>query len=329
MMPKATAMRFSEFGGPEVLCLSSLPLSAPAKGEIQIRHLAIGVNFIDIYHRKGVFAPPLPLPAIPGVEGVGEVLAVGPDVSGFAPGQRVAYVGGPPAGYASHRNLPAARALPLPQDMDPVMVAACLFKGLTAEYLTRRCVRLHPGDTVLFHAAAGGVGSLACQWLHARGIRVIGTVSTEEKAARARARGCAHAIVAPAVDFREEVRRLTGGTGVQVVYDSIEADTFERSLDCLAPRGTMVSFGESAGPVGPIGIASLGAKGSLFLTRPSIAHYTADRAELEAAATRLFTAIRTGVLTLDAPRSYALAQAAQAHADIEARKTMGAVVLLP
>lgn len=329
MSQETSAIRFAEFGGPKVLFPSSVPLAAPAKGEIQIRHSAIGVNFIDIYHRKGVFAPLLPLPAIPGVEGVGEVVAIGPEVFDFAVGQRVAYVGGPPGGYACHRNLPAARALPVPQDLDAVTLAACLFKGLTAEYLTHRCVSLHPGDTVVFHAAAGGVGTLACQWLRARGITVIGTVSSEEKAAHARARGCSHVIVSTAADFRDEVKRLTGGKGVRVVYDSVGAETFDRSLDCLTPRGTMVSFGESSGPVEPIKIATLGAKGSLFLTRPSIAHYTADRSEFEAAAKRLFAAIGNGVLTLDAPRRYALSQAAQAHADIEARKTTGSVVLLP
>lgn len=329
MSRTTTAIRFSDFGGPEVLSPVEIPLADPGKGEIQIRQTAIGFNYIDIYHRKGVFGPKLSLPAIPGVEGVGEVIAVGAEVGGFAIGDRVAYVGGPPGGYATHRNLPAARALHVPGDMDGTLVAASLFKGLTAEYLTHRCVDLRPGDTVLFHAAAGGVGALACQWLKARGVMVIGTVGSEEKVQRARTQGCAHVILYTRDDFRDEVKQMTDGKGVRAVYDSVGADTFERSLDCLQPRGTLVSFGESSGPVAPVPVGALGAKGSLFLTRPSIAHYTADRGEFEAAAVRLFAAMRDGVLTVEKPRSYPLADAARAHADVEARRTMGSVVLLP
>ncbi|WP_417808568.1 quinone oxidoreductase family protein [Thioclava sp.] len=329
MSQTTTAIRFSNFGGPEVLLPVEVPLAAPGNTEIQIRQTAIGFNYIDVYHRKGVFGPKLPLPATPGVEGVGEVTAVGTEVSGFAIGDRVAYVGGPPGGYARHRNLPAARALLVPDDLDSTIVAASLFKGLTAEYLTHRCVNLQPGDTVLLHAAAGGVGALASQWLKALDVTVIGTVGTDEKAQRARAQGCAHAIVYTRDDFRDEVKRITGSKGVKVVYDSVGADTFERSLDCLQPRGTMVSFGESSGPVAPLQIGTLGAKGSLYLTRPSIAHYTADRGEFEAAAERLFTAIRDGVLTVEMPHAYPLTDAAKAHADAESRKTMGALVLVP
>jgi len=329
MSQTTTAIRFSNFGGPEVLVPEEVPLAAPGKAEIQIRQTAIGFNYIDVYHRKGVFGPKLPLPATPGVEGVGEVTAIGADVSGFAIGDRVAYVGGPPGGYARHRNLPAARALHVPDDLDSMIVAASLFKGLTAEYLTHRCVSLRPRDTVLLHAAAGGVGALASQWLKALGFTVIGTVGTDEKAQHARAHGCAHTIVYTRDDFREEVKRITDGKGVKVVYDSVGADTFERSLDCLQSRGTMVSFGESSGPVVPLQIGTLGAKGSLYLTRPSIAHYTADRSELEAAADRLFAAIRDGVLTVEKPRTYPLTEAAQAHEDAESRKTIGALVLVP
>ena len=217
-MPQTvTAIRFSEFGGPEVFAPQETSLPDPGPGEIQIRQSAIGFNYIDIYHRKGVFGPRLPLPAVPGVEGVGEVIATGADVTGFKPGDRVAYVGGPPGGYATCRNLPAARALHLPEGLSDQLVASGLFKGLTAEYLTHRCVSLQAGDTVLLHAAAGGVGSLASQWLSALGVTVIGTVSTEEKAARARAQGCAHVIIYGRDDFRDEVRRLTGGKGVRVV----------------------------------------------------------------------------------------------------------------
>ncbi|MBD9529483.1 quinone oxidoreductase [Paracoccus sp. PAR01] len=329
MIHTSTAIRFSKFGGPEVLSYVEMPLAAPGKDEIQIRQIAIGFNYIDVYHRKGVFGPKLPLPATPGVEGVGEVTAIGAEVMGFAIGDRVAYVGGPPGGYARHRNLPAARALHVPGDLDSTIIAASLFKGLTAEYLTHRCVSLQPGDTVLLHAAAGGVGTYASQLLKALGVTVIGTVSTEEKAQRARARGCADVILYSRNDFRDEVKRLTGGKGVRVVYDSVGADTFERSLDCLQPRGTLVSFGESSGPIDPLQIGTLGAKGSLYLTRPSIAHYTADRGEFETAAERLFGAIRDGVLLVDEPRTYPLADAARAHSDVESRRTMGAVVLLP
>lgn len=323
------AIRFSEFGGPQVLSYEETALAGPGAGEIQIRQTAIGVNYIDIYHRKGVFGPRLPLPAIPGVEGVGTVIAVGAGVSDFTAGDRVAYVGGPPGGYSTRRNLPAARTLHVPESLSDDLVAASLFKGLTAEYLTHRCVDLQPGDTVLLHAAAGGVGSLACQWLRSRGVTVIGTVGTEEKAQVALARGCDHVILYRRDDFRDEVMRITGGKGVRVVYDSVGADTFSRSLDCLRPRGTLVSFGESSGPVDPLAIGTLGAKGSLFLTRPSIAHYTADRGEYEAAAARLFAAMRDGALIVERPLAYPLAEAARAHADIEARRTSGSVVLLP
>ncbi len=329
MTLSTNAIQFSEYGGSDVLSFRQIDLVPPGKGEIQIRHHAIGVNYIDIYHRKGVFAPKLPLPGSLGVEGVGEIIAVGADVAGFAVGDRVAYVGGPPGGYATHRNLPAARALHLPAGLDSEGVAATIFKGLTAEYLTHRCVTLRPGDTVLLHAAAGGVGSLASQWLKALGVTVIGTVSTEEKAESARAQGCDHVILYSREDFGERVAQITGGRGVKVVYDSVGADTFTRSLDCLQPRGTLVSFGESSGPVAPLQISALGAKGSLFVTRPSIAHYTADRAEYDAAAKRLFAAMATGTIKTERPRVYPLDQAAQAHADLEGRKTKGAVVLLP
>lgn len=324
-----SSIRFSDYGGPDVLSLSNIELPAPGPGEIQIRHAAIGVNYIDIYHRKGVFGPKLPLPSGLGVEGVGEIVAVGPDVSAFKVGDRVAYVGGPPGGYATHRNLPAARAIHVPAGLDSVTVAASVFKGLTAEYLTHRCVSLQPGDTVLFHAAAGGVGSFASQWLKALGVTVIGTVSTEAKAQIARAQGCDHVIIYSHDDFRDEVMRITGGKGVRVVYDSVGAHTFMRSLDCLQPRGTMVSFGESSGPVEPLAVGTLGAKGSLFLTRPSIAHYTADRVEYEGAAERLFSAMRDSTVVAGKPSVYPLAEAAQAHADLESRRTTGAVVLLP
>lgn len=321
--------RFSEYGGAEVLTLCDVGIAAPEKGEIQVRHHAIGVNYIDIYHRKGVFAAKLPLPSGLGVEGVGEVTAIGADVTDFAIGDRIAYVGGPPGAYATYRNLPAARAVTVPEAIDCQVVAATIFKGLTAEYLVHRCVAVAPGDAALVHAAAGGVGSLACQWLRTRGATVIGTVGGAAKMDNARANGCDHVIDYRAEDFRSRVAELTGGKGVRVVYDSVGADTFQGSLDCLQPRGTLVSFGESSGPVPPLEIATLGAKGSLFVTRPSIAHYTADRAEYVAAANRLFSALADGSIRPGGITQYALKDASKAQADLEARRTSGSVILLP
>ncbi|SNR47905.1 quinone oxidoreductase family protein [Paracoccus sediminis] len=323
------AIRISGFGGRNVLSLDRIDLPAPGPGEIQLRHLAIGLNFIDIYHRKGVFAAPLSLPSGLGVEGVGEVTLIGDGVAGIAPGDRVAYVGGPPGAYATARNLPAARAITVPDGIDSATMAAMIFKGLTAEYLIHRCVAVRPGDRVLFHAAAGGVGSIACQWLKAIGAEVIGTVGSGAKADAARRNGCDHVIVTGSEDVAASVRRITGGKGVRVAYDSVGADTFAGSLDSLAPRGTLVSFGESSGPVAPLAVASLGAKGSLFLTRPSIAHYTADRAEYKAAAQRLFAAMADGTLAPPQVTTYPLADAARAQDDMENRRTQGSVVLLP
>ncbi|MDI7861283.1 quinone oxidoreductase [Rhizobiaceae bacterium n13] len=328
-MTEAHVFRFSKFGAPDVLEWRTQALADPAPGEIQIRHLAIGVNYIDIYHRRGVFAAPLPLPSGLGVEGVGVVTALGDGVTGFSVGQRIAYVGGPPGAYATHRTLPAARALVVPDGLDSIEVAALVFKGLTAEYLIHRCAPVLRGETVLFHAAAGGVGSIACQWLRQIGATVIGTVSSARKAEVARANGCDHAIVYSETDFQARVAEITGGKGVDVVYDSVGAETFMKSLDCLRPRGTLVSFGESSGPVPPLNVALLGAKGSLYVTRPSIAHYTAVRSEFEAAAKSLFAAIADGVVRASGVTTYPLADAHKAHEDLEARRTSGSVVLLP
>lgn len=329
MTAQTQAILFSQFGGPDVLAPQRIPLPPPAAGEIQLRHRAIGLNFIDIYHRRGVFTAPLPLPSGLGVEGVGDVTAVGAGVMGFATGDRVAYVGGPPGAYAEARNLPAARAIAVPDGIDDTTVAAALFKGLTADYLIHRCVAVQPGDRVLFHAAAGGVGSLACQWLRAIGATVIGTVGSDAKADTARRNGCDHVIVLDNGDVAARVREITGGTGVRVAYDSVGAHTFAASLDSLAPRGTLVSFGESSGTVPPLALASLGAKGSLSVTRPSIAHYTADRAEYEAAARRLFAALTDGTLAPPKVATYQLTDAARAQDDLENRRTEGSVVLLP
>ncbi|GGF72700.1 quinone oxidoreductase [Paracoccus acridae] len=329
MTTQTRAIRLSRFGGPDVLSLQDVELPSPGPGEIQVRHLAIGLNFIDIYHRKGIYGAPLSLPSGLGVEGVGHVTALGEGVTGFAPGDRIAYVGGPPGAYALARNLPAARALGVPDEIDDTTVAAMIFKGLTAEYLIHRCVAVAPGDRVLFHAAAGGVGSIACRWLASIGAEVIGTVGSEAKADAARRNGCAHVIVSGAEDIAARVRQITGGGGVRVAYDSVGADTFAASLDSLAPRGTLVSFGESSGPVPPLAVSLLGAKGSLFLTRPSIAHYTADPDEYRAAARRLFAAMADGTLAPPQVTTYPLDQAAQAQDDMENRRTQGSVVLLP
>ena len=329
MTAQTHAIRLPRFGGPDALSLDRIDLPDPGPGEIQVRHDAIGVNFIDIYYRRGVFAAPLPLPSGLGVEGVGQVTAVGEGVTGFAPGDRVAYVGGPPGAYSDMRNLPAARAVKAPEGIDDTTLAAMTFKGLTAEYLIHRCVAVRPGDRVLFHAAAGGVGSIACQWLHAIGAEVIGTVGSQAKVDTARRNGCAHVIVAGTEDIADRVKQITGGAGVRAAFDSVGADTFAASLDSLAPRGILVSFGESSGPVPPLPVASLGARGSLFVTRPSIAHYTADPAEYRAAAQRLFAAMADGTLAPPQVTTYPLDRAAQAQDDMENRRTQGSVVLLP
>lgn len=329
MTNTAKSFLFSEYGSPDVLTLHDVELPDPAAGEVQIKQSAIGVNFIDIYHRKGVFAPKQPLPSGLGMEGVGVITAVGSGVTGFNEGDRIAYAGGPLAGYATHQNLPVARALKIPNELDSKVVAAMLFKGLTAEYLIHRCVDVQPDETVLFHAAAGGVGSIACPWLKSRGVKVIGTVSTEKKAQIARANGCDEVIIYTEDDFQVRVAEITDNKGVSVVFDSVGADTFAKSLECLRPRGTLVSFGESSGPVEPLSVASLGGKGSLFVTRPSIVHYTADRSEFEAAAQHLFTAMTDGTLSKPQITAYPFEQAPSAHSDMESRRTIGSVILVP
>jgi len=329
MSQQTSAFRFAEYGDASVLNMENIDLSSPAEGEIQIKHEAIGVNFIDIYHRKGVFAAPLPLPAGLGMEGVGTVKALGAGVNNFSVGDRIAYVGGPPNAYSLERNLPAARALKVPSDLSSEIVAALIFKGLTVEYLINRCRQIGKGDTVLWHAAAGGVGTIACQWLSSKGATVIGTASSAEKLETAKANGCTHLINYREEDFEARVKEITGGAGVDVVYDSVGADTFSKSLKCLRPRGTMVSFGEASGQVDPVAVSALGAGGSLYLTRPSIAHYTAKRDEYETAAATLFAAIQAGVVREGEITTYALSDAAQAQADMEARRTSGSVILLP
>ncbi len=321
------AITIQKVGGPDVMEWNDVQLGAPAPGEVHIRHEAIGVNYIDVYHRTGAY--PLPLPSGLGVEGAGVVVAVGSDVTVFKAGDRVAYAGGPPAAYAEERFVPAARVLKIPDSMSFDTAASLTFKGLTAEYLIRRCFQVKTGDSVLFHAAAGGVGSIACQWLKHIGATVIGTVSSDEKAAFARANGCTHTINYKTEDVAKRVREITSGEGVAVVYDSIGKSTFALSLQSLRTRGILVSFGTVSGPTPLLDLGELGAKGSLMVTRASIAHYTAKRDELEAGAKAVFEMIASGKIRTAKSTVYALKDLAKAHADLESGRTVGSVILKP
>ena len=323
-MPKA--IRIRETGGPEVLRLEEVAVGDPAPGEARVRHAAIGVNFVDVYHRTGLY--PLPLPTGLGVEGAGTVEAVGAGVTHVRPGDRVAYMG-PPGAYAEARTLPADRLVKLPAGIDERAAAAILLKGLTVHSLIRRTYPVKPGDTVLWHAAAGGVGLIAVQWLKALGATVIGTVGSDEKAALARARGCDHVIVYSREDFAKRVRELTNGEGVPVVYDSVGKATFDGSLDCLRPLGLMVSFGNASGPVPPLDLQLLSRKGSLFVTRPTVYSYVAKRADLERAAAELFDMVARRAVKPVIGGTFPLADAAEAHRALEARRTTGSLVLLP
>ena len=322
------AIRIHDYGGPEAMRWEDVDVGAPGAGEALVRHAAIGLNFIDVYMRTGLY-PQAAMPAGIGLEAAGVVEAVGPGVDGIAVGDRVAYAGGPPGAYAEARIMPAAQLVVVPERIDDRQAAAMMLKGMTAEYLLRRTYPVKPGDTILFHAAAGGVGLIACQWAKLLGATVIGTVGTAKKAALAAAHGCDHPIVTADADFVARVREITGGDGVPVVYDSVGKDTFAGSLDCLAPRGTMVLFGQSSGPVPPFDIAGLAARGSLFLTRPSLMTYNARRADLEESAAALFGVVGGGQVKIEINQTYALADAVRAHRDLEARKTTGSTVLLP
>ncbi|MBI5164310.1 MAG: quinone oxidoreductase [Magnetospirillum sp.] len=325
-MPKA--IRIHHTGGPEQMRWEAVEVGTPGPGEALIRHRAVGVNYIDVYHRTGLY--PLPaLPAVIGMEAAGVVEAVGADVVEVKTGDRVAYAGVPLGAYAEQRLIPAHRLVPLPHDVSDTQAAGMMLKGMTAQYLLRRTTRVRAGDTVLIHAAAGGVGLLLCQWARHLGAIVIGTVGSDAKAELARAHGCTHPIVYTREDFVARVRDLTAGTGVSVVYDSVGADTFLASLDCLRPMGMMVSFGQSSGRVAPLDTNLLAAKGSLFLTRPSLLTYTAQRADLMASAAELFQVVREGAVTVDVRHTYPLAEAAQAHTELEGRRTSGSIVLLP
>ncbi len=324
------AIRFSAHGGPEVLRWETVELPDPGPGELRIRHQAIGVNFIDTYHRTGLY--PVPLPSGIGQEGAGVVEAVGPGVTEFRPGDRVAYCGGalsPVGAYSEVRNFPAERAVRLPDDISFETAAAVMLKGLTAQFLVRRTHRVQPGDTVLIHAAAGGVGLLLVQWAKQLGATVIATAGNDEKAELVRAHGADHVIVYTRENFTERTRALTNGCGVDVVYDSVGRATFLGSLDSLRPLGLMVSFGNASGKVEPFDIGLLAQKGSLFLTRPTLFTYIARREDLLAMAEELFAAIRQGWLDVKIGQRFPLSQAAEAHRALESRRTIGATLLLP
>lgn len=321
------AIRIHENGGPEVMRWEPVDVPAPGPGEIRIRHTAIGLNYIDTYIRGGLYKAQLPL--VLGQEAAGEIVAIGPDVTGFKPGDRVAYGNGPTGGYAEERVIPADKVVKIPDGVTDRIAAAIMLKGLTAWYLLRRTFPVQPGQTLLFHAAAGGVGQIAAQWAKHLGATVIGTAGGPEKVALARAAGCDHVIDYSTEDFVSRVRAITGGKGVPVVYDGVGKTTFEGSLDCLSPRGMMVTFGNASGPVAPISPLVLSQKGSLYLTRPTLGSYIATRPEYEAAAAELFDVMAKGAVKISIAQTYPLREAAQAHRDLEARKTTGSTVLLP
>ncbi len=321
------AIRIHKTGGPEAMQLDDVQVGDPGPGEVRIRHTAIGVNFIDTYHRSGLYK--LPLPATIGSEGAGVVEAIGPGVTDIKPGDRVAYGGGPIGSYSEVRLIAADRLVPLPPGIPERTAAAIMLKGLTVQYLFRQTHVLKSGDTILFHAAAGGVGTIACQWARALGVTMIGTVGSDEKAALAKAHGCTHTIVYTRENFVERLKALTGGKGVPVVYDGVGKDTFPASLDCLSPRGLFISYGNASGSVPPFDILLLSQKGSLYVTRPTLVTYTASRANLLAMARELFEMVQSGKIVVDTKTTYPLADAAQAHRDLESRKTTGSVLLIP
>ena len=321
------AIRIHKAGGPEVLAWEDVAVDKPGAGQILVRHGAVGLNYIDVYHRTGLY--PITYPSGIGMEGAGTVEAVGSGVTDLKPGDRVAYASAPLGAYAEARLMPADKVVRVPDSISDRDAAAMMLQGMTVEYLIRRTYPVKQGDAVVIHAAAGGIGLIFCQWAKHLGATVIGTVSSDEKAKLAKAHGCDHAIVYTREDFAKRVREITGGAGVPVVYDSIGKDTFEGSLDCLRPRGLMVSFGNASGPVPPFSPAILGAKGSLYLTRPSLVAYTAARADLLESARALFDVVTSGAVKIAVNQTYPLKDAAQAHRDLEARKTTGSTVLIP
>ena len=322
-MPKA--IRFEKNGGPEVLQYVDVEVGAPGPGQAQVRHHAIGLNFIDCYVRSGLY--PSPLPSALGTEGAGEVLAIGEGVTEVKVGDRVAYAGGPQGSYSEVRNMPASRLVKLPSKISYETGAAMMLKGMTVAYLLRRTYKVQKGQTILFHAAAGGVGLIAMQWAKALGATVIGTVGSKEKGELARRHGADHIILYKEENVAERVREITGGAMVPVVYDSVGKDTFQASIDSLQPWGLMVSFGNASGPVAPMPLTAL--KGSLYITRPSLAPHTEKRENLLEIAGELMKMVSSGKVKIEIEQRYALADAAQAHLDLEGRKTTGSTVLLP
>ncbi len=322
------AIMIHETGGPAVMRWEEHDPGVPGPGEVLLHQEAVGLNFIDVYHRTGLY--PLPaLPAVLGLEGAGVVKSVGAGVSDFKPGARVAYAGIPPGAYSQERCIPAHRLVLLPDGISTRQAAGMMLRGMTARYLLYGCYPVQAGDRILIHAAAGGVGSIVCQWARHLGAEVIGTVGSVEKAARAKKNGCHHTILYRDADFVEGVNAITGGRGVDVVYDSVGKATFMKSLDCLRPMGTMVSFGQASGGVPSLDIGILAAKGSLFLTRPSLMTYTARREDLLAHAWDLFDVVEKGALRIAIDQTYPLEEAARAHQDLEARNTTGSSVLIP
>jgi NADPH:quinone reductase len=320
------AIRIHSPGGPEVMKWEELPRPEPSQGEALVKQEAIGLNYIDVYFRSGLYKAPM-MPLVIGQEGAGTVIAIGPGVTAVKPGDRVAYAGAL-GGYATERVIAADRLVKLPDSIDFKTAAAMMLQGMTAQYLIRRTYAVKSGDTIVVHAAAGGVGLILCQWAKSLGATVIGVVSTEEKAALARAHGAAHTVVGHA-NLAAEVKRITGGAMVPVVYDSVGKDTWAASLDCLAPLGLMVSFGNASGPVPPVDLGVLSAKGSLFLTRPSLVTYTAKRADVERVAADLFDVVSRGVVKIEVNQTFPLKDAVAAHIALESRKTTGSTVLLP
>jgi len=314
-------------GGPEVMEWVDVEVGLPGPNEVRIKHEAVGLNYIDVYFRVGMY--PQPLPASLGMEGAGVVEAIGPGVTHVKVGDRVAYAGRPPGAYSQVRVMPAETLVKLPDAISFEQGAAMMLQGLTVQYLLNDSYQVKPGDVVLFHAAAGGVGLIACQWLKALGATVIGTVGSEEKAALAKAHGCDHTINYNKENFVERTRELTNGKGVPVVYDSIGKDTFMQSLDCLSPRGMMVTYGNASGPVPPVDVSILGGKGSLKLTRPTVMTYAHNRALLEPMSADLFDRVSKGQIKIEVNQTYQLENVAQAHRDLESRKTTGSTVLMP
>lgn len=327
-MTQIHAVRIHRHGGPEELRYEPVEIGPPGPGEARVRHTAIGLNFTDIHHRSGRY-PLAQLPHVLGMEAAGVVEELGPDVSGFSVGERVAYASDRPRSYSQATVMPVGRLVKLPASISDETAAALVLKGLTAQYLIRGAYPVRAGETILVHAAAGGVGLIMCQWARHLGVRVIGTVSTDEKAELARQNGCEHPIVYTRDDVVARVRELTGGAGLPVVYDGVGASTFEKSLACLRRRGLLVTYGSASGPIPPLDLFRLNRMGSLYVTSAGLADYTHDREELLARADDLFSVVTSGAVRIEVKQRYPLAEAARAHRDLEARRTAGSSILLP